>query len=159
MSTVLAGLGLVFFTFGIPYLVYQLARTRRQRAALMFFGVGTVVSFVIAVGAQFPSRFADSGPGFGVLEALILPSASRCLPCRSSFFISPIASDGTRQCDRIGGGRCSRASSGNRDSASSRSAISTAGAARVGSASFARGPLEVSSAMVPCTSFGRLLCA
>jgi hypothetical protein len=33
-------------------------------------------------------------------------------PCRSSFFISPIASDGTRQCDRIGGGRCSRASSG-----------------------------------------------
>jgi hypothetical protein len=73
MSTILAGIGLVFFTFGIPYLVSQPARTRRQRAALMFFGAGAVVFFVIAVGALLPSRFADRGLGFWVLEALILP--------------------------------------------------------------------------------------
>jgi hypothetical protein len=74
MSEILTGIGLVFFAFGIPYLLSQPARTRRQRAALMFFGLGGIVFFIIAFGALLPSRFADYGPGFWILEALILPT-------------------------------------------------------------------------------------
>ena len=74
MRDVLAGIGLVFFAFGIPYLLSQGARTRRQRAALMFFGLGGIMFFIMAIGALLPSRFADHSPGFWILEALILPT-------------------------------------------------------------------------------------
>jgi hypothetical protein len=74
ISDMLAGIGLVFFAFGIPYSVSQPARTRRQRAALMFFGLGGVMFILMAVAALLPSRFADHGAGFWILEALILPT-------------------------------------------------------------------------------------
>src|SRR5216684_7422569 len=74
MSNIFAGIGLVFFAFGIPYLVSQPARTRRQRAALMFFGLGGIMFFLMMVGALLPSRFADHSPGIWILEAFILPT-------------------------------------------------------------------------------------
>ena len=40
----------------------------------MFFGLGGIVFFFIAVGALLPLRFADRAPGFWILEALILPA-------------------------------------------------------------------------------------
>ena len=52
----------------------QPARTRRQRAALMFSGLGGLAFFIMVVGALLPSRFADHGAGFWTLEALILPT-------------------------------------------------------------------------------------
>lgn len=72
---ILAGGGFILITLGLPYLLSQAARTRRQRAALMFFGLGGVVFFIIAIGALLPSRFADRSPGLWILEALILPTS------------------------------------------------------------------------------------
>jgi hypothetical protein len=74
MRDIPAGLGFIFFAFAIPYLVSQPARTRRQRASLMFFGLGGIMFFIMAVGALLPSRFADHSPGIWILEAFILPT-------------------------------------------------------------------------------------
>lgn len=74
MRDIPAGLGFIFFAFAIPYLVSQPARTRRQRASLMFFGLGGIMFFFMAVGALLPSRFADHSPGIWILEAFILPT-------------------------------------------------------------------------------------
>jgi len=74
ISEILAGLGFIFFALAIPYGLSRPAQTRRQRAALMFFGLGGIMFFLMSVAALLPSRFADRGAGFWILEALILPT-------------------------------------------------------------------------------------
>jgi hypothetical protein len=75
MSDTLSGIGLIFFALAIPYGLSRPAQTRRQRASLMFFGIlGGIMFFIIAIDALLPSRFADHGVGFWILEALILPT-------------------------------------------------------------------------------------
>lgn len=74
MRDVLAGVGFIFFAFAIPYGLSRPAQTRRQRGSLMFFGLAGMAFFLMAVAALLPSRFADHGVGFWILEALILPT-------------------------------------------------------------------------------------
>ena len=75
MRDILAGLGFIFFAFAIPFGLSRPAQTRRQRGSLMFFGLAGMAFFLMAVAALLPSRFADHGVGFWILEALILPTA------------------------------------------------------------------------------------
>jgi hypothetical protein len=64
IGNIFSGLGVILFVFGIPYLLSRPAQSRRERVGLMFFGLGSIMLFFIAVGALLPSRFADRGSGF-----------------------------------------------------------------------------------------------
>ena len=51
IRNIVAGLGFTLIAAGLPYLLSQPARTQRQRAALMFFGLGGGMFFLMVVGA------------------------------------------------------------------------------------------------------------